>query len=466
MKHSWMRSIKAHSNSIISCIKLKHGETMLDYNLMYKANPLLFSPERYDQYPLDHEELMHYLTSALSSGAAVCPRPVTATDEFDYLLYRDDDISSSRSSTNIDHLTGKNTSLSTSVTGNIELDLDKKLACEFAIYQTHIRNKSQKKKDKDRDSRVTITKDFNQLLQMKMGSDEWFEEMIYLLESINATNIDLSSLNGMAIASNDEKSNNSAAASRSGYKLDNVSNNANSDTNMQETISYILSNSIKNGVDIKPQFQSVKDDLRNGNSSEKEYLRNIIDSVITMAKNNRDNEKTNAKSEEDNEKKMKEMNIALNDLQLAHNFLTRQFENDRIEYSKDIEKLTKTNRELQEKLLNYHSDLVKTENELQDAQEKLQIKELNPAIQGSNTPLLKGISDEIGIMSPINIDHDNIRSSQSSLDSKGEGKGSSYSLTLMRNEFKKLLTETQRKYEVELAKERELRKELEQKQSQ
>lgn len=445
---------------------------MLDYNLMFKANPLLFSPERYDQYPLDHEELMHYLTSALSSGAAVCPRPVTATDEFDYLLYRDDATSSSRTSANIDHLTGKNTVLSgsagggSSSSGNIELDLDKKLACEFAIYQTHIRNKSQQKKSKDRDSKTAMPKDFSQLLQMKMGSDEWFEEMLYLLESVNATNIDLSSLSGMSIASKDEKSINSASASHSGNKTDNVLNNDNNDTNMQETISYILSNSIKSGVDIKPQFQNVKDDLRNGNSSEKEYLRNIIDSVIEMAKNNRDNEKTNAKSEEDNEMKMKEMNIALNDLQLAHNFLTRQFENDRIEYSKDIEKLTKTNRELQEKLLNYHSDLVKTENELQETQEKLQIKELNPTIQGSNTPIFKGIGDDLGMMSPINIDRDNVRSSQGSLDSKGEGKGSSYSLTLMRNEFKKLLTETQRKYEVELAKERELRKELEQKQTQ
>ncbi|KAG0659105.1 hypothetical protein C6P45_001902 [Maudiozyma exigua] len=445
---------------------------MLDYNLMYKANPLLFSPERYDQYPLDHEELMHYLTSALSSGAAVCPRPVTATDEFDYLLYRDDATSSSRTSANVDHLTGKNTMLSGSVTGgssssgNIELDLDKKLACEFAIYQTHIRSKSQQKKSKNRDSKATIPKDFNHLLQMKIGSDEWFEEMLYLLESINATNIDLGSLSGMSIASKDEKSINGASASYSGNKTDNVFNNDNNDTSMQETISYILSNSIKNGVDIKPQFKNIKDDLYNGNSSEKEYLRNIIDSVIEMAKNNRDNEKTNGKSEEDNEMKMKEMNMALNDLQLAHNFLTRQFENDRIEYSKDIEKLTKTNRELQEKLLNYHSNLVKTENELQETQEKLQMKELNPTIQGSNTPIFKGIVDDLGIMSPINIDRDNARSSQGSLDSKGEGKGSSYSLTLMRNEFKKLLTETQRKYEIELTKERELRKELEQKQAQ
>ena len=436
---------------------------MLDYNLMHKANPLLFAPERYDQYPLNHQELMQYLTSASSSGATVCPRPVTATDEFDYLLYMDGS-SSNRSSASPEHLT--NTIPSTVNTGIMELDLDKKLACEFAIYQTHMRNKQD-----DINGRTNSTykiKDFNELLQMKVGSNEWFDEMLHLLESINATNIDLSSISDMAISSKDisvrktvigdgQTSNNTEGSLR----IDT------SDIDMQDTISYILSNAIKNGVDIKPQFKETTSGVKN-QSNEKEYLRNIIDSMIAMAKINREKISSVTEDKEANDGKVKEMNTALNDLQLAHNFLTRQFESDRIEYSKDIEKLTKTNRELQEKLLNYHSNLTKTENELLETQEKLQMKELNPIIEGNNTPLLKGLGDDLGFLSPLTVDRDNVRSSQSSLDSKGElksdGKGSSYSLTLMRNEFKKLLTETQRKYETELAKEREMRKELEKKQ--
>ncbi|SMN21691.1 similar to Saccharomyces cerevisiae YER149C PEA2 Coiled-coil polarisome protein required for polarized morphogenesis, cell fusion, and low affinity Ca2+ influx [Maudiozyma saulgeensis] len=436
---------------------------MIDYNLMHKANPLLFAPERYDQYPLNHQELMQYLTSASSSGATVCPRPVTATDEFDYLLYMDGN-SSNRSSASPEHLT--NMSSSAINTGVMELDLDKKLACEFAIYQTHMRNKQNDISGKNDNSHKA--KKFNELLQMKVGSNEWFDEMLHLLESINATNIDLSSIGDMTIATKDNSLRKKIVGD--GQVSNNTDGIERTDTtgiDLQDTISYIMSNAIKNGVDIKPQFKETKSEIKN-HSNEKEYLRNIIDSMIEMAKINRDKVTNITEDKEADNVKMKEMNTALNDLQLAHNFLTRQFESDRIEYSKDIEKLTKTNRELQEKLLNYHSNLTKTENELHETQEKLQMKELNPVIEGNNTPLLKGLGDDLGFLSPITVDPDNIRSSQSSFDSKGEpksdGKGSSYSLTLMRNEFKKLLTETQRKYETELAKERELRQELEKKQ--
>lgn len=396
---------------------------MLDYTMMYKANPLLFSAERYDQYPLNPQELIQYLSSA---SATSNPRPITETDEFDYLLYMDDNIGDRAVSPE----SGSSNDLK-------ELDLDKKLACEFAIYQTHLKSQT---------SRKTKRKNFEELLKLDIGSEEWSNEMLQLLESINATNINLSSISDMKIAT------------KTDYigQLIKDKGNKKKDDELQDIISYIYSNSIRNGINIQPKIEGNENSLGNN-----EFLKNIIDTMIDLAKsksNTKDAPGTVGGEEENEDKRIKEMNTALQDLQLAHNFLTKQFENDRLEHSKGIEKLTKTNRELQGRLLDCHSNLTKAESKLREMEEKLMKNKSQTELK--DPTIFKDIN-EIGLSSPTGFDAD-IASSPVSLDSNGEARGS-YSLSIMRNEFRKLLTDTQRKYESEIAKERELTEQLKKK---
>lgn len=123
-----------------------------DLELSRKANPLLFSPERYEEYPLKYDELKEYLFSQNPSHPHHNNRPYTSVDYFDYLLY-------------------------TSKNDNSEIDLDRKLVSEFALYYV------QKNRRNSDDSAPTL----NDLLKLKLGSKEWYEMMLEILESINTT---------------------------------------------------------------------------------------------------------------------------------------------------------------------------------------------------------------------------------------------------------------------------------------
>ena len=399
----------------------------VDYDLMKKANPLLFAPERYDQYPLQPQELMQYLTSA---SAAVAPRPATTTDELDYLLYTN---------------SGKNGNGSNDAAPNLDLDLDKKLACEFALYQTHMHNQEQKKGTEKKGKGQL---DFTQLTTLRVGSEEWFEEMLGLMESINATNIDLDALRGgpetrsktlsmvgdstgmamsaatIAVGSNGAKMGGNDAGEATATK-DIPSSGADE---LQEVISYILSSAIKSGVDIRPKAVS--------DGSQQEFLRTLVDEMLQRANNSSVTAASSASAADDSAQKNNELNTALGDLQLAHTFLTKQYENDRSTHAQDIAKLTRANRELQEKILQYHDDL-------HNAQE--QLRETHTSV-GAGVGASASLP-ELPLISPSE---------------EGSAPGSSsYSLGLMRTEFQRLLAESERNHEAELARERAARQELE-----
>ena len=392
--------------------------------------------------------------------------------------------------------------------------------------------------------------------RVQRGSPEWYAMLLKLLESINATNVNLksiigengdgSSLGSGVIGSGSVSAGTGTGAGGSGGNGGSLNGAGSTDVKkdqkrrgiqdqLQDVISYVLSNSIRYGVDVRP---NVNDGPAKNDPIV--FLKDIIDSILKQAVdkksetgNNNDhdgsgqqssetsntgsantnsngtksgtlNEKPahssplgdqearskDSKANEDEKEKSKdkqihELNIALSDLQLAHNFLTRQFESDRLEYSRDIEKLTRTNRELQEKLLNYHSDLVKAENKLQKAELKLDsLTSLSQTLKPETLSKHDTGTPSSGLESPFRdvtfpdmvspLDVATARGT-SSVDGSNSTPGTpvgntnlelgssipSNSLSIMQNEFKKLLTETQRRYETEINRERNLRLQLE-----
>ena len=437
-----------------------------------------------------------------------------------------------------------------------DIDIERKLACEFAIYLARMEAQKVEMGGHSVATRNNIS--FEDLDRVQRGSPEWYAMLLKLLESINATNVNLksiigengdgSSLGSGVIGSGSASSGTGTGAGGGGSGSNGSSLNGAGSTDvkkdqkrrgirdqLQDVISYVLSNSIRYGVDVRP---NVNDGPAKNDPIV--FLKDIIDSILkqavdkrSKAGNNNDhdgsgqqssetpntgsantnsngtksgtlNEKPahssslgdqeagskDSKANEDEKEKSKdkqihELNIALSDLQLAHNFLTRQFENDRLEYSRDIEKLTRTNRELQEKLLNYHSDLVKAENKLQKAELKLDsLTSLSQSLKPETLLKHDTGTPSSGLESPFRdvtfpdmvspLDVATTRGT-SSVDGSNSTPGTpvgntnlelgssipSNSLSIMQNEFKKLLTETQRRYETEINRERNLRLQLE-----
>lgn len=391
-----------------------------DLELSRKANPLLFSPERYEEYPLKYDELKEYLFSQNPSHPHHNNRPYTSVDYFDYLLY-------------------------TSKNDNSEIDLDRKLVSEFALYYV------QKNRRNSGDSAPTL----NDLLKLKLGSKEWYEMMLEILESINTT--------GMNQLTRENKNNSfpnskRAKSSTNTAGVDNFNSSTNhaadatddTDEVLQELTSFLMSNSIQKGIDIKPiPLDDPVNFLKNG-------INSILNTCVNLEKTTpllSASSNPSADQEKNTSNKLDELETAFNDLQLAHNFLTKQFENDRAEYVQDIEKLTRTNRELQDRLLNYHSNLNKTEKKIYD------LEQMNKELEEANSKLSSNKSN-FSISSPVSSPATWDPASPSSIGSPTGGSGSR-SLSIMTGEFKKVLTSTQRKYERELAEEREHRYKLE-----
>lgn len=390
-----------------------------DLELSRRANPLLFSAERYEEYPLKYDELKQYLLSQNPSHPHHNSRPYTSIDYFDYLLYR-------------------------SKNDESEIDLDKKLVSEFALYYV------QKEHLNSDDLNPTL----NELLKLQPKSADWYEMMLRILESINTTGIDQLTKENNNSFPNSKRARSSTNMggtdkfNKGAYHTDKADDDKNEI--LQELTSFLMSNSIQKGIDIKPiPLDDPVKFLKNG-------INSILDTCVSLEKNTSSppiSPNAAAIQEEDSSKKLEELETAFSDLQLAHNFLTKQFENDRAEYVQDIEKLTRTNRELQDKLLNNHSNLSKTEKKLHELeQENKELEKANNKLNSSRHNF--GMSSPAS--SPVTWDP----SSPSSAGSPTSGSGSR-SLSIMTSEFKKVLTSTQRKYEKELSDEREHRFKLE-----
>ncbi|CAI4038619.1 hypothetical protein SMKI_05G2310 [Saccharomyces mikatae IFO 1815] len=390
-----------------------------DLELSRRANPLLFSPERYEEYPLKYDELKQYLLSQNPSHPHHNNRPYTSIDYFDYLLYRNKNDDS-------------------------EIDLDRKLVSEFALYYV------QKEHLNSDDSDPT----FNELLRLQPCSTEWYEMMLKILQSLNTTGINqlTKENNNHFLHTKRVRSSTTLGGTDKLNSSSNHNGHANDDKNevLQELTSFLMSNSIQKGIDIKPiPLDDPVKFLKNG-------INSILDTCVNLEKTTSSTHTSlnvAAIQEEDSCKKVEELETAFSDLQLAHNFLTKQFENDRAEYVQDIEKLTRTNRELQDKLLNYHSNLSKTEKKLHD------LEQTNKELEKVSNKLNSN-KHNISISSPVSSPVTWGPSSPSSVGSPTSGSGSR-SLSIMTSEFKKVLTSTQRKYEKELSDEREHRCRLE-----
>lgn len=335
--------------------------------LLSRANPVLVSQDRCDEYPMEYDELKHYLAS---NGVEDLPTRRTKTytnvDFLDHLLYK----------------------------SGASVDFDRKVACEYALYliQSEKRERS--------------SVDIESLMALKPKSREWYESVVGLLESINASDLEFPQYGGETL-----KRSKTIVKNRS---------------DLQELTSFVLSNAVKKGIDLEPN--NMDDSL--------EFLKAAFDTICSGSGAKQDPIQKDP------------LETAFKDLQLAHSYLTKQFENDRNEYLENIEKLNRTNKELQQRLLDYHSDLSQIE-------EKLQRAELELACS-------KEKQRSMHITSPI-FSHDSW--TEASPGSAKSTNSNAYSIPIMRTEFKRLLTESQRRYEKELQEERaaraELQKELE-----
>lgn len=145
----------------------------------------------------------------------------------------------------------------------------------------------------------------------------------------------------------------------------------------------------------------------------------------------------------------KELETAFEDLQLAHSFLTKQFEKDRAEHIQNVEQLQNTNKELHQKILECHSNLSQSETKLQEMD--IEVKRLKESSSLEND-FVRNIDLSSPVPSPINL-----LNPESPTLSNGNG----HSFSIMKMEFKRMLAESQRKYEREIQEERESRMHVE-----
>lgn len=452
----------------------------MNLQLLKKSNPLLFAPERYDEYPLDPIELSQFLNNSLqqdeNGGGLLRDRPFTSVDQLDYLFYVDPKTQ--------------------------ELDLEKKMAVEYALFQLQLLKRDNQNNNNDESLDNNISS-FEDLLGDNLQSADGLKDLLLTLNSVNGLDLDLNKLNliekksSSGLGNNNNNTNNTRNGSI--LSLNNISDkrvsnseksklsclstdlkhvsndniseivsptsyNHNSDS-IQEITSYLLSSTISHGIELKPKGE-MNDSM--------EFLKNCMVSLIDMAVDKRqqgngknivtdqnkddnttasDKDNVNDKRYKELESKLAEMNTAFKDLQLAHNFLTKQYENDHNDSLKDIEKLTRTNKELQEKLLSYHSNLAKRENKdiESDKKEFDGNSVFHSPTKNFSSPAL-GHTESWTPQTPI--------SSGDRPNSNYSNQLNSPSLSMMKSEFKRLLTETQRKYEKEITQERQMRKQL------
>lgn len=192
---------------------------------------------------------------------------------------------------------------------------------------------------------------------------------------------------------------------------------------VEQITSYLLSSSISKGIELPTIINSDNYEIRDPVS----FCKKHIDMLLELFPKMNDSSEVSPKIEENkgtkDEEDIKDLKTAIKDLQLAYNFLQSKYENDRKSYLSRIEILNKTNKDLSEELLRYHSKLKEAE--------------------GGNLTSTPPTSMEFVSFSPSCLE--------------SPSKNASQSFNMMKQEFKRILTDTQSKYEKELQQERELR---------
>ncbi|KAL6945396.1 hypothetical protein ACO0QE_002848 [Hanseniaspora vineae] len=169
-----------------------------------------------------------------------------------------------------------------------------------------------------------------------------------------------------------------------------------------------------------------------------------------------------------NENEINDLKTALKDLQLAHNFLTDKFAKDRFESTEKIDKLTKKSAKLTNELTEFQTNLqyeqdkylkiVHQMNEKDNTIESLQSKVAQLEQQAVTQTALPSPGLPHGLASS---DTDSIHSTTPNGSPASTGNSSSYSISLMRQEFKKIVQQMNTKHEIELQREIEKRLKLE-----
>lgn len=134
----------------------------------------------------------------------------------------------------------------TSKSDKSEIDLDKKLVSEFALYYVQ----------KNRRNSDELAPTLNDLLKLEPGSKEWYELMLEILESINTTGMNQLARENKNSFPNSKRARSSTntAGTDNFSKSSNRAADATDDTKevLQELTSFLMSNSIQKGIDIKP----------------------------------------------------------------------------------------------------------------------------------------------------------------------------------------------------------------------
>lgn len=304
------------------------------------------------------------------------------------------------------------------------IDFDKKILNEFAILRFLLSKR-------DNNNHLPSYNDLEILLNEKDKSNKNKNKNDSILLSIignsylnllvSLLNCDNENKNNFKFSNDSNTLNNSINSNNDNLKIEN---------DIEQLIKYLLPYLIKNNIKIDLNFQNDK-------KNSKEFLKHCIDSLINSKSlklpHNDTNISNNSKLNSDNNEFL-EIKTAFNDLKLAHKFLTEQFKNERFLHNNDIERLQMTNKELQEKLLIYHSDLTLATENL-----KTEIHKRQSLIDSNNNNTTT--NDILNTTDTTNVNQ--------------------YSLNIVRNEFKKILIEKQKNYDDELKKERDLRLQLE-----
>ncbi|SCU81503.1 LAFA_0C05380g1_1 [Lachancea sp. 'fantastica'] len=200
---------------------------------------------------------------------------------------------------------------------------------------------------------------------------------------------------------------------------------------LDEVTSYLLSSALQRDINLKPPREvAPHDDVA--------FVKQCIDALMNVV-NKQPTDLPEGKAPQTND----DTTTALKDLQLAHSFLTKKFENDRNEYLHSIEKLNRTHKELVQENTTHISKISDLEDKCKSLEHQKDI--LTRHVEGLTT----SITPTTILASPL------------SSPGSATGNGNSYSIGAMRAEFKKILTETRLKHEEELDRELSLRRTLE-----
>ena len=169
-----------------------------------------------------------------------------------------------------------------------------------------------------------------------------------------------------------------------------------------------------------------------------------------------------------NNNEVNDLKTALKDLQLAHNFLTDKFAKDRFDSTEKIDKLTKKSTKLSNELTEFQTNLQYEQDKYLKIVHQLNEKENTiDMLQSKIDQLEQQALAETALPSPglphlfASSDTDSIHSTTSNGSPASTGNSSSYSISLMRQEFKKIVQQMNTKHEIELQREVDKRLKLE-----